>query len=264
MLVTSWNVNSLRVRLPQVLEYLQHHKPDVLALQETKLQDQDFPCQEIADAGYHVVFAGQASYNGIAILSRLPIEDMVVGMPSYIDDKQQRLLTVTIANTRLINAYVPNGNSIGSEKYNYKMRWIAAWNEFIIAQDMGTPLIIVGDFNIAPANIDVHNRQDWHEKIMCSTEERVLFASMLELRNGMVDVIRQCNSKPCFSWWDYRSQAYKHDWGLRIDHILASNNLVCSGAGVHTYMREQERPSDHCPVWANIITLENNLCFPIR
>ncbi|MDX8376489.1 MAG: exodeoxyribonuclease III [Mariprofundales bacterium] len=252
MIVTSWNVNSLRVRLPQVLEYLQQHKPDILALQEIKLKDQHFPCEEIENAGYYYAFAGQASYNGVAILSRLPIDDIAIGMPEYIDDKQQRLLSVTIANTRLINAYVPNGNSIGSEKYDYKMRWIAAWHGFIDAQVMGMPLIIIGDFNIAPANIDVHNRQDWHEKIMCSTEERVLFARMLESRHGMVDVVRQCNSEPCFSWWDYRSQAYKHGRGLRIDHILASNNLVCSAAGVHTYMREQERPSDHCPVWAII------------
>lgn len=248
MKIVSWNVNSLNVRLPHLLEYLSTHQPDIVALQETKLPDEKFPTADIAAAGYHVAFSGQKTYNGVAIISRSQASDIVTDIPGF-DDPQRRLLTATIDGVRIINVYIPNGQEVGSEKYDYKFRWLNAFREFLKTELAAHPrLIILGDYNIAPADIDIHDPKRWQGKIMCSDREREMYQTLLAL--GLTDSLRQLHpDEPMFSWWDYRLNAFGRGWGIRIDHILTTQAISLVDAGVSREVRALERPSDHAPVW---------------
>lgn len=251
MKIATWNVNSLRVRLPQVLQWLQHERPDLLALQETKLTDDQFPETDCAAAGYHVVFSGQKTYNGVAILSRATITDVVTDIPG-LDDPQRRVLAVTCGEIRLINLYVPNGESVESDKYRYKLDWLdklAAWLKTELRQH--AKLAVVGDFNIAPADADVHDPEAWRGSVLFSDPEHAAFQRLLDL--GLCDSFRRFDQpEKSFTWWDYRMNAFRRNLGLRIDHILASDALcdACTGCTIDKAPRGWERPSDHAPVIA--------------
>ena len=251
MQIVTWNANSLNVRLPHVLRYLDEHSPDVLALQETKLPDERFPQSEIEEAGYHVCFSGQKTYNGVAILSRAAPEDVSAGIPDF-DDPQRRLLAATIDGIRIIDVYIPNGQEVGSEKCEYKFRWLAAFESFLTQElKVHKKLIVLGDFNIAPADIDIHDPKRWKGKIMCSDAERDQFQKFLAL--GLTDTVRSLYpDEGMYSWWDYRLNAFQRGWGLRIDHVLATAALKPLAAAVHSDERGFERPSDHAPVWVEL------------
>ncbi|MCC9000285.1 MAG: exodeoxyribonuclease III [Candidatus Contendobacter sp.] len=251
MKIATWNVNSLKVRLPQVLDWLREWRPDILALQETKLTDPDFPTLDIANLGYQAVFAGQKTYNGVAILSRLPASEIVTDLPGM-DDPQRRVLGATIGGMRVINLYVPNGQAVGSDKYAYKLAWLEAltgWLRDELARH--SQLIVLGDFNIAPEDCDVHDPAAWAGQVLCSTAERAAFQRLLAL--GLKDAFRLFSQEErSFSWWDYRAAAFRRNLGLRIDHLLASSELatVCTACQVDKGPRHLERPSDHAPVIA--------------
>ena len=251
MKIASWNVNSLNVRLSHVLQWLESAQPEVLALQETKLTDDKFPVEEIEAAGYQVAYSGQKTYNGVAILSRAPLENVVTDIPG-LDDPQRRILAATIAGVRVLNLYVVNGQEVGSEKFVYKLDWLARVRDFIAAElHAHERYVVLGDFNIAPADRDVHDPKAWHEKILCSTPERQALGSILDL--GFVDTFRLFEQTDnAYSWWDYRMNAFKRNIGLRIDLILASAALVklCSSSAIDTEPRRWARPSDHAPVVA--------------
>jgi len=251
MRIVSWNVNSLNVRLPHVLDFLQQYQPDVLALQETKLTDDKFPEADLKAAGYQVVYCGQKTYNGVAIISRLPAEDIVTALPG-LDDPQRRLLAATINGVRVINVYIPNGQQVGCDKFAYKIRWLTALQAFVREQlQQYGALVLLGDFNIAPADIDIHDPVRWRDKIMCSTREREHFRQLLDM--GLQDAVRQLHPDAgMYSWWDYRMNAFRRGWGLRIDHVLLSTELWPLAAGVADAFRALERPSDHAPVWVDI------------
>lgn len=251
MKIASWNVNSLNVRLPQVLQWLETAQPDVLALQETKLIDEKFPAAEIEAAGYQVAFSGQKTYNGVALLSKHPIEDVITDIPG-LDDPQRRILGATINNVRILDLYVVNGQEVGSEKYAHKLYWLGKVREYI-AQDLAAHenYVVLGDFNIAPADADVHNPKSWYEKILCSTPEREALQSILDL--GFSDTFRLFEQEEkSFSWWDYRMNGFKRNLGLRIDLILASKALAeqCQSSSIDKEPRGWGRPSDHAPVVA--------------
>ncbi len=251
MELASWNVNSLKVRLPQLLEWLIVHQPDIVCLQETKLEDAKFPRLEIEAAGYSVAFAGQKTYNGVALLARQPLVDIAIGNP-YFPDPQQRLIAATIGGIRVICAYVPNGQEVGSEKYAYKLAWLAALARWLREEVAEYPhLAIAGDFNIAPDDRDVHNPVAWAGKILCSEAERTAFRALLDC--GLKDSFRLFDqTEKSFSWWDYRMLGFQKNLGLRIDHLLLSAPLAqrCTASLIDREMRKHERPSDHAPVIA--------------
>ena len=254
MKIASWNVNSLNVRLPHLQQWLQDSAPDVVALQETKLEDERFPDTALATLGYRSVFAGQKTYNGVALLARgTAIENVQVGIPGF-EDPQQRVIAATVNGIRVVNFYVVNGQSVGSEKFDYKLRWLQAAHAMLADEITRHPdMVVLGDFNIAPADIDVHNPKRWRESVMCSTAERAALASIGDL--GLHDSFRLHNSEAGHhSWWDYRLAAFDRDWGLRIDLVLVSEALRarCSAAGIDRTPRGWERPSDHTPVWAQV------------
>lgn len=249
--VATWNVNSLNVRLPHVLAWCDVARPDILALQETKLTDDRFPVEELLEAGYHSVYAGQKTYNGVAILSREPAADAVTDIDG-LDDPQRRILAATIGDVRIIDLYVVNGSEVGSEKYAYKMHWLEQVTAFVADEiQRFEKVIVLGDFNIAPEDRDVHDPGSWHEKILCSTPERDALQKILDL--GLSDTFRQFEQEEnTWSWWDYRMNAFRRNMGLRIDLVLASEALskVCSAAYIDKEPRRQERPSDHAPAIA--------------
>lgn len=251
MKIASWNVNSLKVRLPQVLDWLAQSKPDVLALQETKLTDENFPQDDINAAGYQVMFSGQKTYNGVAIIAKAQPEDPVTDIPD-LDDPQRRILAATVDGVRVINLYVVNGQEVGSEKFAYKMRWLAAVKQFVSEQMAVYPqLVVLGDFNIAPDDRDVHDPDAWRGKILCSPEERDKLNAFVQL--GLTDSFRHFESEAGhFSWWDYRAAGFRRNLGLRIDLLLASEALMqcANAAGIDKTPRSWERPSDHTPIWA--------------
>ena len=253
MKIASWNVNSLNVRLPHLEQWLQAAAPDVVALQETKLDDERFPDTALAGLGYRSVFAGQKTYNGVAILSREPAADVQVGIPAF-GDEQKRVIAATIGGVRVINLYVVNGQDVGTEKYAYKLRWLDAVHDWIASELQSHPRVVVlGDFNIAPDDRDVHDPKRWREKVLCSTPERDALQSLLGL--GLHDSFRLFNDEAGHhSWWDYRLAAFQRGWGLRIDLVLVSEALRarCLGAGIDTVPRTWERPSDHTPVWVEL------------
>jgi exodeoxyribonuclease-3 len=254
--IVTWNVNSLRVRLPQVLAWLEQAKPDVLALQETKMPDEEFPFAELQKAGYHVLFSGQKKYNGVALLSCQPLSEIVVDMPFYADP-QRRLIAATLNDIRIVNLYVPNGQSVGSEKYAYKLAWLENLHALLHEELKKYPKIIVlGDMNIAPADIDVYDPQRWVGEVLVSEPERRAFQRILQL--GFQDCFRlHTPDLKEFSWWDYRLYAFQRNWGLRIDHILASTALATYNTAciIDQEPRKAERPSDHTPVIAEFTGL---------
>ena len=253
MKIASWNVNSLNVRLPHLLHWLAEAKPDVVALQETKLEDHRFPEDALLEAGYRSVFAGQKTYNGVAILARQAISDVQAGIPGF-DDPQKRVIAATVGDIRIVDLYVVNGEVVGSEKFAYKLRWLDAVREWLRAELAAHPkLVVLGDFNIAPDDRDVWDPKRWREKILCSTPEREAYRGLLEL--GLSDSFRLFNDEAGqHSWWDYRLSGFERGWGLRIDLALVSDALKarCSAAGIDREPRGRERPSDHTPVWVEI------------
>lgn len=257
MRCATWNVNSLRVRLPQVLDWLAERQPDLLALQETKTADEYFPLAELEAAGYQAIFSGQKTYNGVAILSRLsgPPTDIDTDLPGR-DDPQRRLLAASYGDIRFVNLYVPNGAEVGSEKFAYKLDWLAALRQYLADQlQRHKNVIVAGDFNIAPDDRDIHDPELWRDSVLASPPEREAFRRLLEL--GLVDAFRLFDQpQGSFSWWDYRAAAFRRNRGLRIDHILISEALVekCIACTIDKTPRSWERPSDHAPVVAEFET----------
>jgi exodeoxyribonuclease-3 len=253
MKIATWNVNSLKVRLPHLLQWLAENPVDVLCLQETKLTDDKFPLAEINAAGYQAVFTGQKTYNGVAILSKHPIGDVVRNNPRF-PDEQQRIIAATVEGVRIICAYVPNGQMVDSDKYAYKLSWLAALREWL-AEEMKAheELAILGDYNIAPEDRDVHDPIEWAGQIHCSDKEREALAALVEL--GLCDSFRLFEQpEKSYSWWDYRQLAFRRNRGLRIDHILVSPRLAkrCVACAIDRAPRKWEQPSDHTPVVATL------------
>lgn len=255
MQLATWNVNSLKVRLPQVLDWLLTRPVDVLCLQELKQEDAAFPLAALEEAGYHAVFAGQKTYNGVAILSRHPHPptDVVRNIPGF-DDPQQRVIAATVNGVRVVCAYFVNGEAVGSEKYAYKLRWLAALESYLSDQLAAHPaLALLGDFNIAPDDRDVYDPAAWQDKVLCSAPERAAFHRLLD--KGLVDSFRAfCAEGGHYSWWDYRAAMFRRDLGLRIDHILLSPPLQAraTACDIDRTPRKHPRPSDHTPV---VVTL---------
>jgi exodeoxyribonuclease-3 len=251
--IASWNVNSLRVRLPQLLQWLRVAEPDLLGIQETKLVDEEFPRAEIEEAGYGVIYSGQKTYNGVAILSRLPAgpNDVVTELPD-LPDPQRRVLGASYGSLRLLNLYVPNGQAVGTDKYRYKLDWLAALADCLQGQLARYPrLVVLGDFNIAPDDRDVHDPLLWAGSVLCSEPERAAFRRLLEI--GLKDAFRLFEQPAgVYSWWDYRQAAFRRNMGLRIDHVLAADGLagICTASTVDREPRGWERPSDHAPAVA--------------
>lgn len=253
MKLATWNVNSLAVRLPQLLDWLAANPVDVLVLQETKLTDDKFPTLEIGAAGYQVQWFGQKTYNGVALLSRLPAQDVVKNIPGFADE-QARVIAATVDGVRCVGAYFPNGQAPGSDKFAYKMGWLDALRSWLREELQRHPrLVLMGDFNIAPEDRDVHDPVAWAGQIHCTDEERAHFRALQEL--GLVDAFRLFEQAPkSWSWWDYRNLAFRKNQGLRIDHILVSEALkgAVTACSIDKLPRKNERPSDHAPVLVDI------------
>ena len=249
--VATWNVNSLRVRLPHVLQWLDSEQPDVLALQETKVEDKNFPLEALAETGYHATYAGQKTYNGVAILSKQPVASVLTDIEG-LDDPQRRILAVTVAGVRILNLYVPNGSSVDSDKYQYKLSWLQQMTQHIQhEQAQHDRMIVLGDFNIAPADVDVHDPAAWEGQVLVSDKERDALQGILAA--GFVDSFRQFEqAEASYSWWDYRAAGFRRNRGLRIDLVLSSAALAeqCVECSIDKQPRALERPSDHAPVFA--------------
>lgn len=251
MKIATWNVNSLKVRLAHVLEWLATHEPDILVLQEIKQITEVFPVDQLAEAGYKSLASGQKTYNGVAVIARQQPLQALTDFPGF-DDPQRRILACTIDTVRVVNLYVPNGSAVGSEKYTYKLSWLAALAGFL-AEELSRhdKLVVLGDFNIAPADEDVYDPEKWGDAILCSPDERTALRRLLDL--GLSDVFRRFEQPAkTYSWWDYRAAGFRRNAGLRIDLILTSAALTetCSASYVDKEPRSWERPSDHAPVVA--------------
>ncbi|HWP17849.1 MAG TPA: exodeoxyribonuclease III [Burkholderiaceae bacterium] len=253
MKLATWNVNSLAVRLPQLLDWLARHQPDVVALQETKLTDDKFPHEVLREAGYHAQWFGQRTYNGVALLSRTPVEDVAKNIFGFADE-QARVIAGTVQGLRVIGAYFPNGQAPGTDKFEYKLQWMRALRDWIREELARHPrLVLMGDFNIAPEDCDVHDPVAWTGQIHCTDEERHHFQELLAL--GLHDAFRLFEQPPkSWSWWDYRNLAFRKNQGLRIDHILVSEVVKpwVKECVIDKAPRKNERPSDHAPV---VVTL---------
>lgn len=251
MKLATWNVNSLGVRLPHVIEWIGNESPDILVMQEIKQLTEAFPAAAFSELGYHTVANGQKTYNGVAIACREPATDPVVELPNF-EDPQRRVLAASIGGVRVINLYVPNGSSVGSEKYEYKLAWLAALRDYLAVElKQNDKLVVLGDFNIAPEDRDVYDPVKWGDEILCSPAERQALRKLLEL--GLADVYRQFDQPAAsFSWWDYRQAGFRRNAGLRIDLILAGKSMAkaCTGSRIDKEPRTWERPSDHAPVMA--------------
>ncbi|MEO8299003.1 MAG: exodeoxyribonuclease III [Burkholderiales bacterium] len=251
MKLATWNVNSLAVRLPQLLDWLAAEQPTVMVLQEIKLTDDKFPVEALAEAGWQAAWFGQKTYNGVAVLAREAPQAVVHNIPGFAD-AQARVITASVAGLRVVGAYFPNGQAPGSEKFAYKMAWLQALREWIATELALYPnLVLMGDYNIAPGDADVHDPVAWAGQIHCTDEERGHFRDLLEL--PLHDAFRLFEQPPkCWSWWDYRNLAFRKNQGLRIDHILVSDALRprVTACGIDKLPRKNERPSDHAPVWA--------------
>ncbi len=250
--LVTWNVNSIRQRLERLLALLARHAPDVVCLQETKVIDADFPAEVLRAAGYASAFAGQKSYNGVAILSKLEAADIACGFRDGGDDEQARLLAATIAGVRVICAYVPNGQSVGSDKYAYKLEWLERLRKLLEREaDPARPLALVGDFNVAPADADVHDPEAWRGQVLCSDAERAALARLLDW--GLIDSFRKhYPERVAFTWWDYRELGFPKNRGLRIDHVLLTRPLVekLEDVVIDREERKGKGASDHAPVLA--------------
>jgi exodeoxyribonuclease-3 len=253
MKLATWNVNSLKVRLPHLLDWLAKHAPDVVCLQETKTEDPKFPAAEIESAGYKVAFSGQKTYNGVAILARAPLAAVQAGIPGF-EDEQKRVVAATVGDVRVVCAYVPNGQAVGSDKYEYKLKWLRAFADWLREELARNPrLAVLGDYNVAPEDRDVHDPKLWEGQVLCSEDERAAFRRLLDL--GLRDSFRLFEQPAkAFTWWDYRMNQFKRNMGLRIDHILVSPALAaqCAACTIDLEPRRLERPSDHAPVVAEI------------
>lgn len=249
--IGTWNVNSLRVRLPQLTEWLAANPVDAIALQETKLTDGDFPQRELAADGWQVRASGQKTYNGVALVAKHPLLEVVTDIAGF-EDPQRRILAASCGALRIVNLYVPNGQSVDSDKYRYKLGWLAAVRQWLAQELAQHPnLVVLGDFNIAPADRDVHDPAAWAGQVLVSEAERAALRAILDL--GLVDVFRNfAQPEKSFSWWDYRAAAFRRNNGLRIDLILASAALTsrCRESRIDKEPRKSERPSDHTPVLA--------------
>jgi exodeoxyribonuclease-3 len=249
--IASWNVNSLKVRLPHLQQWLSTASIDALGLQETKLIDADFPAGDLAASGLAGAWHGQKTYNGVALLARSPVTDVAFGIPGY-PDEQARVIAGTVRGVRIIDVYVPNGQSVESDKYRYKLEWLAALVGYLRTElTKHTTLAVIGDFNIAPTDRDVHDPAAWAGQVLVSDPERAALGALLDL--GLVDVFRSFEqAERSYSWWDYRQMAFRRKAGLRIDLILASPDLSarCTGCRIDVEPRRWERPSDHAPVVA--------------
>ncbi|MBD1941978.1 exodeoxyribonuclease III [Coleofasciculus sp. FACHB-712] len=255
MKIATWNVNSVRSRLEQVVQWLQDNPVDVLCLQETKVVDKDFPRSPFEELGLHLYISGQKSYNGVALLSRAPLEDVSTGFAPILGkedfDEQKRVITGVIDGIRIVNLYVPNGSAVGSEKYEYKLLWLKALREYLQAllEKQPTSLCICGDFNIAPEDRDIHDPLSYKGRIMASDLERQALSSILEL--GLADAFRKFTIETGhFSWWDYRTGAFRRNWGWRIDHHYLTPDLYerSSSCTIDRSPRKLPKPSDHTPV----------------
>jgi len=251
MKVASWNVNSMNVRLPHVVEWLQSHEPDVLVLQEIKQVTEKFPTDALQEIGYHSIANGQKTYNGVAVVSKIAPTDPVTELPDF-EDAQKRVMACSIDDVRVIDLYVPNGSEVGSDKYAYKLGWLASLRDFLETElQRHDNLVVLGDFNIAPADDDVYDAEKWGDAILCSPLEREALEALLEL--GLSDVFRKFDQpEKAFSWWDYRAAGFRRNAGLRIDLILTSAAMTarCTASYVDKEPRAWERPSDHAPVVA--------------
>jgi exodeoxyribonuclease-3 len=247
--LASWNVNSLRVRLPHLLDWLRDTQPDVACLQETKTEDPNFPVAELRDAGYHAVYCGQRAYNGVAILARSPLTDVAHGIPEFADDPK-RCIAASVDGIRIVCLYAPNGEAPGTEKYAYKLRWyeaLARWMKHLVRE--APQLAVLGDMNVAPEDRDVHDPKRWAGKIHVSEPERAALRTVLA--SGLVDAFRLFpQPEKSFSWWDYRLRAFERGWGLRIDLALLPPATAkrCTACTIDLAPRQRERPSDHAPV----------------
>lgn len=258
MKITTWNVNSLNVRLPHVLDWLSTNPVDALALQETKMTNDKFPVADIEAAGFKVIYNGQKTYNGVAIISPHEMTDVRMDIPDF-EDEQKRVIAATINGVHVIDCYVPNGQSVGSDKYEYKLGWLEALNAYVkAAMQKHEKLIVVGDYNIAPNTEDTHDPDQWEGNILCSPRERAALQNLIKL--GLTDTWSRfdhgdssdADNKERFTWWDYRAAGFRRNLGLRIDHLLASAtlNALCTDCRVDLEPRRWERPSDHAPVTA--------------
>ena len=255
MKIATWNVNSMNVRQAHVEEWLQNHEPDVLVLQEIKQLSEKFPADALRDLGYHSIANGQKTYNGVAVVAKTPPAEPVLELPGF-DDPQRRVLAVSFNGLRVVNLYVPNGSEVGSDKYAYKLNWLASLRDFLEAE-LGEheKLVVLGDFNIAPADADVYDPEKWGDAILCSPLEREALGKLLDL--GLTDVFRKFeHPEGTFSWWDYRAAGFRRNAGLRIDLILTSESMTdcCTASYVDKEPRAWERPSDHAPVIAEFDT----------
>ena len=255
MKVSTWNVNSIRVRMPHLVDWLKEDLPDVVALQETKVEDVAFPKEDIENLGYSAVFLGQKSYNGVAFLIQKTDKPELIKTPSFFDS-QKRIIAIKLEGLIFINIYVPNGSSVGSEKYEYKLQWLSALIDWLKKTfSKNSKLVLMGDFNIAPDDIDVHDPEVWKDKILCSIAERQAFKDIIDL--GFWDAYRLVHKdNKAYTWWDYRLNSFKRNLGLRIDHILVSDQLRDSLVKVEIAknLRALDRPSDHVPVVASFST----------
>ena len=254
MRLATWNVNSLAVRLPQLLDWLAAHQPDALVLQETKLTDDKFPQADLAAAGWHCAWFGQKTYNGVALITRgEPATELVKNIPGFADE-QARVIAGTVAGVRVIGAYFPNGQAPDSDKFVYKMAWLDALRSWVADELTRHPrLVLMGDYNIAPDDRDVYDPVAWAGQIHCTPQERAHFQALIGL--GLVDAFRLFEQPPkSWSWWDYRNLAFRKNQGLRIDHILVSSALQgrVRSCQIDKPTRKNERPSDHAPVWADV------------
>jgi len=251
MKLAAWNVNSLKVRLPHLTGWLAKTAPDIVCLQELKLEDPKFPRAELETAGYQAAFSGQKTYNGVAILSRTGLSDVSMGMPGFADD-HKRVIAATAAGTRVVCVYCPNGQAVGSDKYAYKLRWFAALREYLAAEmARHAQFAVAGDFNVAPEDRDVHDPKAWEGQVLVSEAERAALRALIDL--GLRDSFRLFEQpEKTYSWWDYRMMGFRRNAGLRIDHILVSAELAarCTSSTVDKEPRKLERPSDHAPVIA--------------
>ena len=253
MKLATWNVNSLRVRLPHLLDWLAAHSPDAMCLQETKCEEGQFPAMELRAAGYCALHNGQRTYNGVAILTRIEAAEVCRAIPDFADD-QSRVLAADHDGVRLVSVYVPNGQSVGSDKYGYKLRWMEALARWLEGELVRQPrLAVMGDFNVAPEDRDVHDPQAWAGHVLFSEPEKAAFRRILDL--GFVDAFRLFDQpERSYTWWDYRMLAFRRKQGLRIDHVLLSPALAasCRSCTIDTAPRKLERPSDHAPVICEI------------
>jgi exodeoxyribonuclease-3 len=252
MKIATWNVNSIRKRLDRVIPWIAEHRPDVLCLQETKAEDSVFPRHEFESRGYHVLCHGQKTYNGVALLTLEPARDPVCGMGDGVDDAQARFLVATVADVRVGSVYVPNGQDVSSDKFQYKLQWLARWHQWLQANaDPKSPVAFCGDINVAPDDRDVYDPVAWKDQVLCHPDERAALAKVCQW--GMADVFRQHHQEAgLYTWWDYRQLSFPKDMGLRIDLILCTDVLAerCTSATIDRNARKGKDPSDHAPVIA--------------